>query len=114
MKELGGVRVLQWLLAPTELQHVRSFAQIIYAIPHLHTLPTHSLCQVRSCTLDTWLPEQVELMERVGNATANSIYEACLPLVSVLCTDCAGRTVQRCAYGAVQDTIQRAVGDVRN
>lgn len=35
--------------------------------------------KVRSCTLDTWLTEQVELMDRVGNALANSVLEARLP-----------------------------------
>ncbi len=32
--------------------------------------------QVRSCTLDTWLPEQVTFMDRTGNAKANAHYEA--------------------------------------
>ena len=32
--------------------------------------------QVRSCTLDTWLPEQVAFMERTGNAVANAYREA--------------------------------------
>lgn len=32
--------------------------------------------QVRSCTLDTWLPEQVAFMARTGNARANAYYEA--------------------------------------
>ena len=32
--------------------------------------------QVRSCTLDTWLPEQVVFMERTGNAVANAYREA--------------------------------------
>ena len=32
--------------------------------------------QVRSCTLDTWLPEQVAFMERTGNAVANAHREA--------------------------------------
>ena len=32
--------------------------------------------QVRSCTLDTWLPEQVAFMARTGNAKANAYYEA--------------------------------------
>lgn len=32
--------------------------------------------QVRSCTLDTWLPEQVEFMERTGNLAANAYFEA--------------------------------------
>lgn len=32
--------------------------------------------QVRSCTLDTWLPEQVEFMARTGNARANAFFEA--------------------------------------
>ena len=31
--------------------------------------------QVRSCSLDTWLPEQVEFMARTGNALANSYWE---------------------------------------
>ena len=37
--------------------------------------PPHSL-QVRSCSLDTWLPEQVEFMGRTGNARANAYWEA--------------------------------------
>jgi Putative GTPase activating protein for Arf len=32
--------------------------------------------QVRSTTLDTWLPEQVEFMARTGNAVANAYWEA--------------------------------------
>ena len=32
--------------------------------------------QVRSCTLDTWLPEQVAFMEQTGNAVANAYREA--------------------------------------
>lgn len=32
--------------------------------------------QVRSCTLDTWLPEQVEFMEKTGNLRANKYFEA--------------------------------------
>lgn len=32
--------------------------------------------QVRSCTLDTWLPEQVAFMARTGNARANAALEA--------------------------------------
>jgi stromal membrane-associated protein len=32
--------------------------------------------QVRSVTLDTWLPDQVAFMERTGNAVANSFWEA--------------------------------------
>jgi len=31
--------------------------------------------QVRSCSLDTWLPEQVEFMARTGNALANAYWE---------------------------------------
>ena len=32
--------------------------------------------QVRSCTLDTWLPEQVLFMETTGNEVANAYWEA--------------------------------------
>ena len=32
--------------------------------------------QVRSCTLDTWLPEQVDFMARTGNEVANAYREA--------------------------------------
>ena len=32
--------------------------------------------QVRSCTLDTWLPQQVSFMAATGNAAANSYWEA--------------------------------------
>jgi hypothetical protein len=32
--------------------------------------------QVRSCTLDTWLPEQVEFMARTGNTLGNAYWEA--------------------------------------
>lgn len=35
--------------------------------------------QVRSCSLDTWLPEQVEFMARTGNALGNAYWEAALP-----------------------------------
>lgn len=34
------------------------------------------MAQVRSCTLDTWLPEQVAFMDHTGNAKANAYYEA--------------------------------------
>ena len=34
------------------------------------------LLQVRSCTLDTWLPQQVTFMAATGNAAANSYWEA--------------------------------------
>lgn len=38
------------------------------------------LIQVVSTTLDTWSDEQVDLMEAIGgNASANSVYEACIP-----------------------------------
>ncbi|KAG1664455.1 hypothetical protein FOA52_006301 [Chlamydomonas sp. UWO 241] len=37
------------------------------------------ISQVRSCTLDTWLPEQVATMAAVGNTAANAEYEARLP-----------------------------------
>lgn len=37
------------------------------------------ISKVRSCTLDTWLPEQVAFMARTGNARANAHYEARLP-----------------------------------
>ena len=30
---------------------------------------------MRSCSLDTWLPEQVEFMARTGNAVANAYWE---------------------------------------
>jgi hypothetical protein len=52
----------------------------------LHTPPPrrppplqHLTCtarQVRSCSLDTWLPEQVEFMARTGNALGNAHWEA--------------------------------------
>ncbi|KAI8113382.1 hypothetical protein M9435_003386 [Picochlorum sp. BPE23] len=35
--------------------------------------------QVRSTTLDTWLPEQVEFVSVVGNALSNAFWEAGLP-----------------------------------
>lgn len=34
------------------------------------------LWQVRSVTLDTWLPEQVAFMAATGNGVANSFWEA--------------------------------------
>uniref|UniRef100_A0A7C8ZIC2 Arf-GAP domain-containing protein n=2 Tax=Opuntia streptacantha TaxID=393608 RepID=A0A7C8ZIC2_OPUST len=37
------------------------------------------ISQVRSITLDTWLPEQVAFMQSVGNAKANDFWEAELP-----------------------------------
>ena len=37
---------------------------------------THAVLQVRSCTLDTWLPEQVDFMARTGNQVANAYREA--------------------------------------
>jgi len=33
------------------------------------------ISKVRSCTLDTWLPEQVQFMSRTGNAAANAHFE---------------------------------------
>eukprot|EP00193_Tetraselmis_chui_P019392 CAMPEP_0177792860 /NCGR_PEP_ID=MMETSP0491_2-20121128/24751_1 /TAXON_ID=63592 /ORGANISM="Tetraselmis chuii, Strain PLY429" /LENGTH=709 /DNA_ID=CAMNT_0019315305 /DNA_START=417 /DNA_END=2547 /DNA_ORIENTATION=- len=38
------------------------------------------ISKVRSCTLDTWLPEQVAFLDATGNAIANSYWEANLPL----------------------------------
>ncbi|WIA23872.1 hypothetical protein OEZ85_013522 [Tetradesmus obliquus] len=37
------------------------------------------ISKVRSCTLDTWLPEQVVFMASTGNAAANAHFEALLP-----------------------------------
>lgn len=37
------------------------------------------ISKVRSCTLDTWLPDQVEFMNRTGNRVANEYFEAQLP-----------------------------------
>ncbi|KAL9266558.1 putative ADP-ribosylation factor GTPase-activating protein AGD15 [Drosera capensis] len=37
------------------------------------------ISKVRSTTLDTWLPEQVAFMQSMGNARANSYWEAKLP-----------------------------------
>eukprot|EP00877_Chromochloris_zofingiensis_P004375 jgi/Chrzof1/13939/Cz08g18170.t1 len=37
------------------------------------------ISQVRSCNLDTWLPRQVEFVKNMGNAKANSFWEAQLP-----------------------------------
>ncbi|CAL8468807.1 g8348 [Coccomyxa elongata] len=42
---------------------------------HHRGLGVH-ISKVRSCTLDTWLPEQVAFMARTGNAKANVYYEA--------------------------------------
>ncbi len=36
--------------------------------------------QVRSVTLDTWLPHQVAFMQQTGNAVANAVFEAKLDL----------------------------------
>ncbi|KAK1388079.1 putative ADP-ribosylation factor GTPase-activating protein AGD15 [Heracleum sosnowskyi] len=37
------------------------------------------ISQVRSATLDTWLPEQIAFMQSMGNGKANSYWEAELP-----------------------------------
>ena len=37
------------------------------------------LSKVRSTTLDTWLPEQVAFVQRMGNSKANRYWEARLP-----------------------------------
>lgn len=42
------------------------------------SLGTH-ISFVRSCTLDSWTPEQARLMRRVGNKIANEYWEARLP-----------------------------------
>jgi hypothetical protein len=42
------------------------------------SLGTH-ITKVRSCTLDTWTPEQIEFIQTMGNAKAKLIYEANLP-----------------------------------
>ena len=42
------------------------------------SLGTH-LSKVRSTTLDTWLPEQVEFVSKLGNVRANAYWEARLP-----------------------------------
>ncbi|KAL0690780.1 hypothetical protein Bca4012_090459 [Brassica carinata] len=38
------------------------------------------ISQVRSITLDTWLPDQVSFMQSTGNAKANQYWESELPL----------------------------------
>ena len=43
------------------------------------SLGTH-ISFVRSCTLDSWTPEQARLMRRVGNKVANEYWEAHLPI----------------------------------
>jgi len=42
------------------------------------SLGTH-ITKVRSCTLDTWEPQQIEVMKSVGNARAKEIWEARVP-----------------------------------
>mmetsp|Transcript_6866 Transcript_6866/g.11783 ORF Transcript_6866/g.11783 Transcript_6866/m.11783 type:complete len:538 (+) Transcript_6866:41-1654(+) len=37
------------------------------------------ISKVRSVTLDSWLPEQIETMQKIGNAKAKEIYEANVP-----------------------------------
>ena len=37
------------------------------------------MAQVRSCSLDTWLPEQVAFMAGTGNGKAAGFWEARLP-----------------------------------
>ncbi|XP_065882178.1 probable ADP-ribosylation factor GTPase-activating protein AGD15 [Euphorbia lathyris] len=37
------------------------------------------ISQVRSTTLDTWLPDQVAFMQSMGNEKSNSYWEATLP-----------------------------------
>ena len=41
-------------------------------------LGTH-ITLVRSCTLDSWTPEQARVMKRVGNKKGNEYWEAKLP-----------------------------------
>ena len=59
------LRASHWLLLP----------EIEMQVTALWT-PT---MQVRSCTLDTWLPEQVRFMASTGNSVANAYWEARLP-----------------------------------
>ena len=57
------------------------------------SLGTH-ISFVRSCTLDSWTPEQARLMKKVGNKIANQYWEARLPpgFVRPNTTDRAGMT----------------------
>jgi len=41
-------------------------------------LGTH-ITKIKSCTMDTWTPKEVAFMESIGNAKANSYWEARLP-----------------------------------
>ncbi len=45
-----------------------------WVLPHAPTSP-----QVRSVALDTWLPDQVAVMEAAGNGPASAFFEANLP-----------------------------------
>eukprot|EP00884_Botryococcus_braunii_P011221 jgi/Botrbrau1/2009/Bobra.0052s0049.1 len=45
---------------------------------HHRSLGVH-ISKVRSATLDTWLPEQVDFVQQMGNRRANEYWEACLP-----------------------------------
>ena len=52
---------------------------ICYECSGIHrSLGTH-ISFVRSCTLDSWTPEQAKLMRKVGNKIANEFWEAKLP-----------------------------------
>lgn len=46
---------------------------------HLVLTRLADISKVRSVNLDTWLPEQLAVMQSVGNANARLIYEATLP-----------------------------------
>lgn len=66
---------------------------------------------VRSCTLDSWTPEQARLMRRVGNAKANAYYEANLPpeFMRPMNGDRAG--MQRFIYAKYVEKRWAAAGD---
>lgn len=63
-------------LVPRQVCRVAALNQILYGRAGIHRGLGVHISKVRSCTLDTWLPEQVAFMARTGNAKANAHFEA--------------------------------------
>lgn len=64
----------QGLVQPFLLHNIVSYDPSYGAVSDLQTI--FIPMQVRSCTLDTWLPDQVAFMAQTGNHRANEFYEA--------------------------------------
>ena len=68
-RNFAGSRIIS-AFSPDQLSLITLHGHASWLMPLGHCL------QVRSCTLDTWLPDQVAFMAQTGNHAANQFYEA--------------------------------------